>query len=245
MDASRDWAIRCQLEVQQHSAACWTTLTYDDKYLPPTLSKQHVSAFVKRLRKAETGNKIRFFAAGEYGETTTRPHYHVILFGTANKQAVTACWRYGHVRVDPLTPAAIAYVAGYCNKKATSWGERREERVDPDTGEVFTYQPQFRLMSRNPGLGAHARQYPQSWRKCAIFNGTPVPVPRYLHEAWRESASPEALAILAEERAQKSADAWQEALRSDDPANYAMQRLQAKAQIALAKHERQARKRKV
>lgn len=36
---------------------------------------------MKRLRKYLEPVKVRFFACGEYGDNTYRPHYHLILFG--------------------------------------------------------------------------------------------------------------------------------------------------------------------
>ena len=46
-----------------------------------TLRKRDYQLFMKRLRKAFPNDKIRFYAAGEYGPKTLRPHYHAILFG--------------------------------------------------------------------------------------------------------------------------------------------------------------------
>ena len=34
----------------------------------------------KRLRDRVGYGRFRFYACGEYGETTNRPHYHAILF---------------------------------------------------------------------------------------------------------------------------------------------------------------------
>lgn len=45
-------------------------------------------------------------------------------------------------------------------------------------------------MSRNPGIGHHAKQYLQSWRLYAVKDGHKMPVPRYLHEAWKAQATP-------------------------------------------------------
>ena len=42
-----------------------------------TLYKRDVQLFMKRLRKHFKERKIRFYAAGEYGDHTFRPHYHI------------------------------------------------------------------------------------------------------------------------------------------------------------------------
>lgn len=94
LDYSRQWANRCMLEAQYHDSVYFATITYNDKYVPRetfehdgklvqvlSLRKRHFQLFMKRLRKRFSEDKIRFFAAGEYGSETFRPHYHVILFG--------------------------------------------------------------------------------------------------------------------------------------------------------------------
>lgn len=189
-DKARQWALRCHLELQDHPSAVFTTLTYDSRSLPATLQKHHLAGFLKRLRKKKRGG-IRFFAAGEYGERTNRPHYHAILYGCseADRQAIADAWGMGIARTDPITPQRIAYCAGYCNKKVGYRYTQHEERVDPSTGEVYQWQPPFRQMSRRPGIGANARQWPQSWRLFGVHNGVRLPVPRYLHQAWQDIAT--------------------------------------------------------
>lgn len=96
LEYSRQWANRCMLELEYHDSAYFVTLTYDDEHIPKsmysdpetgeafdslTLSKRDFQLFMKRLRKAFPDDKIRFFAAGEYGSQTFRPHYHAIIFG--------------------------------------------------------------------------------------------------------------------------------------------------------------------
>lgn len=197
---AREWALRCTLELNYHPEACWCTLTYDDKYLPPTLDKFHLSRFMRRLRKEIHPARVRFFGAGEYGEKTYRPHYHAILFGLPQHTAhVQAAWPHGYAQVDHLTPAAVSYVAGYCAKKI-GWKLERGERIDYSTGEVYDYEPPFVLMSRRPGIGASAREHWRSWRSFAVLGGNPMPVPRFLHQAWRDQASPEDLRVLEEEK---------------------------------------------
>ena len=90
LDYSREWAERCVHEAEQYSDNYFLTLTYDDAHLPygkkgfASLVKDEVSSFMKRLREAfkrKFGHDgIRFFACGEYGDHTLRPHYHIILF---------------------------------------------------------------------------------------------------------------------------------------------------------------------
>lgn len=81
IDRSRDWAIRCSHEAQLHEQSAFITLTYDDDHLPADFSV-HVKTwqlFMYRLRDS-LPQKIRFFACGEYGDTTQRPHYHALIF---------------------------------------------------------------------------------------------------------------------------------------------------------------------
>lgn len=224
---ARDWAIRCQLELKSHDAAAWCTLTYEDRYLPPTLVKAHVSRWLRSVRRTAP-NRVRFFACGEYGERTLRPHYHCIVYGENSAPRLEGAWPYGFVRVDPVTPAVIAYTAGYAAKKLRlrERGER-EWLVSPD-GELYQHQPPFLLMSRRPGIGAEARdKYWQSWRKSARSGNAWVPVPRYLHEGWRRRSSDEEIAARDAE--------LREFVQELD--------LRARAINALAKHQRQSEKR--
>lgn len=204
--AAKHWALRCFLELEEHQSATFVTLTYKPEKVPVTLSKRHLQLFLKRLRKAHAKKQraagtrptavkpLRFFASGEYGETTNRPHYHAILYSTSTQDAevIQKAWPNGFVDVKPATNAAIAYVAGYAAKK---YGDHRsfkkEERVDPGTGEVYNYEPPFLQMSRRPGIGARARtRHRNSWRKVAVLNGQTMSVPRYLHEHWKQTATP-------------------------------------------------------
>lgn len=199
---AREWTLRCTLENQEHRHTSFTTLTYDDQHLPPTLIKRHLQLWLKRLRSQAAG-PIRFFASGEYGETRGRPHYHALLFGLHpehGRALVEQTWTMGHSYTVPVSPGAIAYVAGY-NAKKIGWRRNQtEEQVDPETGEVFTWQPPFIQMSRRPGIGGHARQWPQSWRLYAVNNGYKQPVPRFLHESWKKQATEEEIEELKLEK---------------------------------------------
>lgn len=203
------WALRCQLELQQHTQAVFTTLTYNDENVPVTLPppEEALPLWLKRLRK-NTGQKLRFFACAEYGERTNRPHFHAIIYGLGEQHAedIQNAWKntrtrqlLGHTRTERATPANIAYTAGYCQKKI---GYKRfpHERVDPDTGEVYRWQPPYRLMSRRPGIGGHAKKWINMWRLYAVKDGHKMPVPRFLHEAWKAQATNEQMEQLLYEK---------------------------------------------
>lgn len=239
--AAQSWALRCHLELHDHKTAVFCTLTYDEAHQPPTLSKQHYAAFIKRLRTNKARRttatalaRIRHFGSGEYGETTGRPHYHAILFGLSTNDAklIQDSWKQGYTRTDVVTPARIAYCAGYTSKKI---GFKRSirEQVDPDTGEVYEWQPPFIQMSRNPGIGGNARKYTDSWRAYAVLNGQVLPVPTYLHDAWKQSATAEQQEQLAYEKQQ---------YRQGTQITYAQ--LAAKEEIAVARQRIKADKRK-
>lgn len=241
---ARAWALRCQLELQQHQAAVFTTLTYAEN--PTTLWKPDVQLWLKRLRKRLGPTPVRFLATGEYGEQRGRPHYHAILFGISADYADTIdkAWKAknhaekrdtrGHTHTVPVTPAAIAYVAGYCQKKI---GFRLTRQIDPETGELL-YEPPFRLMSRKPGLGGFARQWTESWRSYAIHNGERIPVPRYLHDSWKQNATKQQLEDLEKEKADKRA--LTETLTTEEH----KLSLQAAEAHAAAKHNLRAAQRK-
>lgn len=236
---AREWALRCRLELQQHDKAVFTTLTYDPEHEPPTLDKTHLSTWIRRLRKAVGPTRpLRFFACGEYGTRKHRPHYHAILYGISEKDRDTIhdTWAKGRTQTETVTPRSIAYVAGYTSKKIGYAKHAAEERVDPETGEVYQWQPPFIQMSRRPGIGGHARQWASSWRMFAIYDGQKIAVPRFLHEAWKKQATEEEIEKLITEKAQ---------LNSTLSRDTSPERLEAAEKIAQKKQELQALKRKL
>lgn len=173
LDYARDWANRMLLEYQTTKRAVFVTLTYNDLSLPksaygiPTLCKRDVQLWLKRLRKHFAGTQIRYFASGEYGDQTHRPHYHAILFGISldelrphtvrnlNElgQAAYQCsvldktWQFGFATAASTSYQTFGYVARYCLKK--------QRNADYFLDDVELYSPEFSLMSRKPGLGAN------------------------------------------------------------------------------------------
>lgn len=240
----REWALRCQLELQEHDHSAFATLTYRDDELPPTLQRRDLTLYIKRLRERKrsrgSAEPIRSFGCGEYGEQTARPHYHLILFGIhPDDPAVEDAWDLGHVHSVPVTTGAIQYVAGYTSKKqqlaerAKELGDAYDTVWDPRIKHWIKWEPPFMQMSRRPGIGGEARKHIHSWRSCAIYNGQRIPVPRFLHEAWKKQATPEQLEQLKLEKITRA--------YGKEPIT--LQRLQAQETINHAKQKRSAEKR--
>jgi len=83
LNRSSEWQTRLIHEGKRHSSKIFLTLTYDNENLPEfgSLQTRHLQLFIKRLRKAIAPIKIRYYACGEYGDTTRRAHYHAIIYG--------------------------------------------------------------------------------------------------------------------------------------------------------------------
>jgi len=155
-------AHRIDLEARYHDSTAFATLTYAPAHLPADgcLSLDHMTRFLKRLRKAY-GQPLRYYYLAEYGVSTYRPHYHLVLYGwprcpqgragtrfLSDGQTPDCCehcsrisraWGYGRVDVRPFEQGASHYLSGYAVKH-------------------LAYSPpfivrEFARWSRNPGLG--------------------------------------------------------------------------------------------
>lgn len=120
MNKRADWSFRLQQEHKYSKSALFVTLTYDPKHMPSdgSLDVRHLQLYLKRLRKLDGTNKIRYYAVGEYGSKSGRPHYHVLLFNASEEHARSA-WRdikkrpIGLVHIGRVTPASVAYCTKY------------------------------------------------------------------------------------------------------------------------------------
>lgn len=138
-------------EAQQHPASCFVTLTYDEAHLPALRSvvPRDLSLFIKRLRKAVEPRRFRYFAVGEYGDESARPHYHAILFGLGpnDREVIDRAWQgQGLTATFEFNEYTAQYTAGYTVKKLT-------KKDDPRLGGRH---PEFARMSNRPGIGAGA-----------------------------------------------------------------------------------------
>lgn len=132
------WVKKMQLEAKYWKYKYFITLTYSPENIPHNhhLNKQHLKNFIKYFRKHTTkANKsLKYFACGEYGGKTERPHYHIILFTDYqldlqelkttktgilyNCNLLNKCWlNKGHIWTAIITDTkCFSYVASYSNK---------------------------------------------------------------------------------------------------------------------------------
>lgn len=148
INRSRLWVGRMLLESMEHPYSAFITLTYNDEHLPnpPHLSKKAVQLFLKRLRGMLPDRNLRYYAVGEYGDKSWRPHYHLIIFGLSPTEETTVkkCWPFGFIQVGTAEPHSMSYTASYVIKKMTN---PKDNRLEGRT-------PEFATMSLKPGLGA-------------------------------------------------------------------------------------------
>ena len=126
------------------------------------------------------GMKFRYFACGEYGDKKNRPHYHALIFGydfpdkilytkTQNgdllfiSEELDKVWKKGYCFIGQVTFQSAAYVARYVMKKRKGDPDNVDPKtgktnaeyyqvIDSDTGEIHQLEPEFCVMSRNPGI---------------------------------------------------------------------------------------------
>lgn len=232
------WTHRLVLESQLYSENAFVTLTYADDTLPEDMSLQpvHLRNFLKKLRsyteyhtrqqlkclkvgKARIDDevrkrRVRFYAVGEYGDDTARPHYHVMLFnhptclrgGSQYSKVSTKCcsvcdrirgtWGFGNVLLGNVTPASAAYVVSYIVKNM-------RHRHDP---RLNGREPEFSRMSLRPGIGFGALSgVTQTYLDYGldqgeaptrlVHGGKPKPLGRYLRTKLAEMLGMERMGV--------------------------------------------------
>lgn len=141
-----DWAFRLEQEYKRSKGAAFITLTYHPKFVPDSgVSKRHFQLFMKRLRK-KSGDRLRYFAVGEYGTKTQRPHYHAIIFNyVGNESFLSSIWStrkgesFGIVHIGKVNQATIMYCTKYVIQRGNAVDQSRAKP--------------FMLCSRAYGLG--------------------------------------------------------------------------------------------
>lgn len=189
-----------------------------DSFGIPTLLPADVQKFMKRLRRhleyipvhrkgiRDHVNKIRYFAVGEYGGKTHRPHYHIMIFGwkpsdmvfwkdngsyiTCRSSQIEKLWKFGFSTVGEVNHGVAKYCARYVTKKFA--------RLETPNDEDKFVCPEFFLQSvSDGGIGAlWLNKYYENLRSgfVTIRNGhgdvCKCAVPRYYYNRLRKINRP-------------------------------------------------------
>lgn len=215
-EQARQWMVRITHEATQHDENAFITLTYADQHLPEFNSlayKIDMQRFWKRLR-FHLAKPLRYYAVGEYGDKSKRPHYHACVFGEAfltertmlrtepthlwTNPLLEEAWGLGHVSVGALTPTTASYTASYVTKKLRS--KQQYVRIDESTGELIPLEQPRAYASK--GIGA---EWLKKWgghvytHDHVVIEGRKQKPPKY-YDRWLEKRSNIALQMVKEER---------------------------------------------
>lgn len=185
---SKEWAIRCVHEASLHARNSFITLTYRPKDRPDKLThfgELGFQRFMKRLRKAVSPHRVRFYMCGEYTPINRYPHFHAILFGydfpdrkklsirNGNQlyisEQLTNLWPFGYHVIAENNFKTAAYVARYI--------------MDKKDGDLATEYEPYACMSRNPGIGHDWWQskgkYDLALHDFCVLDGKKMQPPKY------------------------------------------------------------------
>lgn len=213
--------------------AKFITLTYANPKLKwkngiSQLHKPDLQNFFKKLRKVY---KCRYYAVGEYGSKTYRPHYHVLLFGKVPEDFIRKSWEFGLVHIGRVSQKSVMYCLGYM-VNGKHW-TMTKGRVRP-----------FCTMSRRPGIGANYLTPGMiAWHKSdrknyAVLDGVKRHLPRYYKEKIFSKIDRVRIAVRDQKAAFKRDVAWlrsPEMARLKDPLAYRREQRKRLAQKIRSK----------
>lgn len=186
------------------------------------LNKRHLQLFFKRLRRShevrvqnpdwisysatpriprykwiypEGQRPIKYYAVGEYGTDSFRPHYHIILFNHRT-ELVSPAWNLGHVHYGTVSEASVGYTLKYISKPGRIPLHRNDDRI-----------PEFSLMSK--GLGEnYLTPAMVTWHKndlenrmyCNLKDGKKISMPRYYKLKMYDEAEKEKISVAARDK---------------------------------------------
>lgn len=157
INKGRLWTSRIMMESVTHGQMGWfLTLTYDPEHVPiaydhenqeaiETLDKSEFKKWIKASQRSL--GSYRYYAVGEYGEVTGRPHYHMAVFPQSYAQVLALCdmWEEGFHTLSEMCDERARYLANYTAKKLTKADDQRL---------ALCQEPEFRCSSGRPPLGA-------------------------------------------------------------------------------------------
>lgn len=186
IDYKRSWADRLTYHsLGKEKNSYFITLTYDDDHISNldyslnydlySLNFDDMTDFIKKLRNKFRDVEIDYFYSGEYGDSSFRPHFHLIVFNLPlddlefwkidnqgapiyTSELIHKLWNKGICSVSNFAWLNAAYTAGYVEKK------RDGRALSEYTAVGLT--PEGCRMSRRPGIAYdyYMQHYPELWK---------------------------------------------------------------------------------
>ena len=231
-DNNKIWAERMMSETAYSKTAYFLTITYDDEHLPKNhqLVKKDLRDFIKKIRnfyyQKFNYDGIRFYAVGEYGSKSARPHYHAIIWNMPlydidfyamnldrpkfhiKKVGYSETSKENLVEVKELSDlwnkgyVVVGNVSrASCNYVARYVNKKKLSGVMNKDLKYLGIESEFSLMSRRPGIGF--TYYDQNWRKLLnnnlvyFIDGEKFIASRYF-EKYLEKYHPDYLSLYKE-----------------------------------------------
>lgn len=134
------WLFRLYNESLTSNFTYFVTLSLDDNNCDGSLHKKDLQLFIKRLRHYL---KFRYYAIGEYGTKTYRPHYHMIIFSETSLDVnlLSSMWSKGFVTMSPAKIRRLNYILHYHVRPKL-----------PKKLDDFEFEKSFQLFSKSLGL---------------------------------------------------------------------------------------------
>lgn len=162
---------------------------YNDGTWNGTLEPEHVTQFIDTIRhyyRKKGVNNIKYFYCGEYGGVTSRPHYHIILFGVPldnnlfysphvdgkffkehwKSKQIDKWWTYGMHDLAILEWSNAAYTTRYCMKKLI------EGKADNELYAAMGKIPEFVRMSKGIGFTYYEKHKQEIYETDSIIMKT-------------------------------------------------------------------------
>lgn len=195
----RAWQFRlnAELHAPDVNGAVFMTLTRTDEHnarMSKSLNKKELQTLIKQVRNS--GESFRYYAIGEYGPSTHRPHYHLLVYATGQStiESVIASFRYyyaqfkrqnhswirlednGFIAAAEVTPARVGYITHY--------------HINPKDAPTSSAERCFAIQSQ--GLGSHIIENQQLLKEIMKrddylirdLNGDAITLPSYYRKKY-------------------------------------------------------------
>ena len=161
----KEKALRIVHEMNDYKFKTFITLTMDDiraercKSGKTEVRKETLTKYIRQLQyydkqylRIRDAKPLKYISCGEYGSTTDRAHYHLVLLHNTYLQfKVRQCWKLGHVEQEALKDVkGVYYVSGYTDKKVL---EYYKNNYKPNKYDIDKEEREIAFLKSSRGNG--------------------------------------------------------------------------------------------